>query len=94
MRSILLHGPVVGGCNMEGYPLRYAWFAVVSLYTMPQELPLFYHNISEVRSTDEVPRQPPNADAAGAESPVQRAQGPDRSPRRAVQALLRQAEAC
>jgi hypothetical protein len=26
---------------MEGYPLRYAWFAVVSLYTTPQELPLF-----------------------------------------------------
>jgi hypothetical protein len=27
---------------MEGYPLRYAWFAVVSLYTTPQELPGFF----------------------------------------------------
>jgi hypothetical protein len=30
----------VGGCDMEGYPLRYAWFAVVSLYTTPKSYPL------------------------------------------------------
>ncbi len=41
VRSILLHGPAVGVCNIKGCPLRYAWLTVVSLYTMPQEFPFF-----------------------------------------------------
>jgi hypothetical protein len=40
VRSLLLHGPAVGGCDMEGYPLRHAWIAVVSLYTTLQEFVL------------------------------------------------------
>jgi hypothetical protein len=52
VRLILLHGPAVGGCDMEGYPLRYAWFAVVSLYTTPQELP-FFIRITSCRNNSE-----------------------------------------